>query len=307
MPLYTAYGLQIDSELPLPELPPGSDRPVDVSVRLGSVPLELPDPLRRRTYFEGKPGAFLFRVPDVGRYMVLGGRDIVIERLPDCSDELLRIFLLGSTFGALLHQRRLLVMHASSVQTTDGAVLFVGPSGHGKSTLMAALARRGHAMLADDVTAVAVDRPSGPVAFPSFPRQRLGADVAEHLDYCVDTLPRVENSDKYLVPVPRFCSEPLPVHAVYALGKHDEQDIRVEPVESLQRFAVIVSNAYRHEFLECLGLREMHFHAATRLLEAVHVRSITRPASSLLLDELIDRLEEDLGQPVANTQEKEVI
>ena len=301
---YTAYGLQIDSEVPLPGLLPGSNRPAEVSVRFGSVPTELPDPLRKYTYFEARPGAFLLRVPKVGRYLVIEGRNIVIERLPDYSEELLRIFLLGSAFGSLLHQRRLLVMHASSVQTTSGAVLFVGPSGHGKSTVLAALARRGYAMLADDVTAVSVDSPSGPLAFASFPRQRLGPDVAAGLGYEVETLTRVENSDKYLAPVASFCGDSLPVYAVYALNVDETSSISVEAVDRLERFAVISANTYRYEFLEGLGLREMHFRATARLAGAVHVGRIKRPASSFLLDQMVDRLEEELGAPTSETTGK---
>lgn len=306
MPRYTAYGLQIDSELPLPELPPGPDRLADVIVRFGSVPTELSDPLHRYSYFEGKPGSFLLRVPKVGRYLVIEGREIVIDRLPECSEELLRIFLLGSAFGSLLQQRQLLVMHASSVQTNRGAVLFVGPSGYGKSTVLAALARQGYAMLADDVTAIAVDSPSGPLAFASFPRQRLSAEVASRLDYRIETLPPVENSDKLLAPVARFCADPLPVHAVYALAVDEEPNIRLEPVAALERFAVVAANAYRYEFLEGLGLRETHFRASTRLARAVHVGRITRPASSFLLDQLVGRLEEEFGAPTGINKERVV-
>jgi len=297
MALYTAYGLEIDSEVPLPELLPGSDRPADVTVRLGAVPAELSDPLRKYYYFDAKPGELLLRVPKTGRYLVVKGQEIVIEPLADHSEENLRILLLGSAFGALLHQRHLLAMHASSVQTSHGAVLFVGPSGHGKSTVLAALARRGYAMLADDVTAVSVDSPSGPLAFAAFPRQRLSADIASRLDYRVESLHRIESSEKLLAPVARFCKDPLPVHAVYDLEVDEEPKLRLEPVDTLEGFEVLAANTYRYQFLEGLGLREMHFRAASRLAGAVHVGRFTRPASSFLLESLVDRLEEELGPP----------
>jgi len=222
----------------------------------------------------------------------------------------LRLFLLGSAFGALLHQRRLLVMHASTIQTARGAVLFVGDSGHGKSTLLAALVRRGYAMLADDVTAVTVDSPSGPVAFTSYPRLRLCADAAARLDYPVAGLPRVHSPgrvsvDKYVVPVTHFCATPLPIHAVYTLNIHATPDIQLEPVNTVERFALVAANTYRPLFLEGLGLRKMHFHAAARLAKAVHIGRITRPASPYLIDELVDRLEGELGGPVCTTQVKE--
>jgi len=305
MTLHTAFGLEIESELSLPWLLPGSGRPSDVSIRYGSVPTALTDPLGDGGYFQANRDVFLFKVRDVARYLVVKGREIWIDRVPDCSEDLLRTYLLGSIFGAMMHQRRLLVMHASSIRTARGAVLFVGPRGHGKSTLLAALIRRGHPMLADDVTAIDVETPSAPLAFSSFPRMRLSADSAAQLGLQVGSCPRIPSSNKFLVPVDRFCSEPQPVHAVYALDIHEAPDIRLEPVDSLQRFAIVGKNTYRTNFLQALGLRQMHFQAAANVAKAVQMRRITRPASPFLLDELVDRLEAEFGPPVTTTQEQE--
>ena len=108
-----------------------------------------------------------------------------------------------------------------------------------------------------------------------------------------------------MVPVPRFCPGPLPVHAVYALGVHEPADVRLEPVETAERFALVGGNTYRSAFLFGLGLSQMHFHAAARLAKAVRFARITRPAAGFRLDELVDRLEEEIGGPVEATQEKE--
>jgi len=308
---YTAYGLRIASELPMPGLLPGSNRSPDVHIHYGRVPTDLPDPLGEGGYFQATPDTFLLKVPNIARYLVVNGREIVVDRVPNCPEEGLRLFLLGSAFGALLHQQRLLVMHASTIQTARGAVLFVGDSGHGKSTLLAALVKRGYAMLADDVTAVTMESPSGPVALSSYPRLRLCADAAAHLDYSVDGLPQVYSPgrvprDKYVVPVTHFCDTPLPVHAMYTLNIHAGPDIFVEAIDDVQRFALVGTNTYRYNFLEGLGLRQMHFHAAVRLARSVHIGRITRPASPYMLDELVDRLVVELGEPIATTKKKEV-
>jgi hypothetical protein len=308
---YAVYGLQIASELPLPELLPGSNRSPDVHVHYGPVPTALPDPLGEGGYFQATPDTFLLVVRGIARFLVVKGQEIVIERLPNCTEEGLRLYLLGSAFGALLHQRHLLVMHASTIQTARGAVLFVGDSGHGKSTLVAALTQRGYAMLADDVTAVTMESPSGPVALPSFPRLRLCADAAAQLGRSVDALPRVHSPgkvpvDKYVVPVTHFYDAPLPVHAMYTLNVHAAPNIHLETVDTVQRFALVGANTYRYSFLEGLGLRQMHFQAAARLAKSVHIGRITRPASPYLLDELCDRLEVELGKPIDTTNEKEV-
>ena len=58
-------------------------------------------------------------------------------------------------FAALLRGRE--VFHAAAVEIGAGAVAIAGPSRAGKSTLTAELLARGHALVADDVTAVDAD------------------------------------------------------------------------------------------------------------------------------------------------------
>jgi hypothetical protein len=303
---YFAYGLEIESEVALPGVLPGSKPNADVTIRLGSVPDALPDPVRKAGYWQATRDAFLFRIRDVAKYLIVKGQHITIDRVPGGHQDVLKTYLMGSAFGALMHQRRLLVMHASSIQTAQGAVLFVGPSGLGKSTLLAALVDRGYAMLSDDVTAIDVQTQAAPVAFASFPTMRLGTDSAAHLALHVDSLPRVRYTEKHVVPVKRFCADPLPVRAVYALGIHEALNVQIEPVDPIQRFAIVGNNTYRYKFLESLGLHQVHFDAAARLARAVQIFRIQRPASTFLLEKLVDRLWAELGEPVNRSREQEV-
>lgn len=311
MTRYTVHGLQIESEIALPELRLASDRPTDVHIRYGSVPTSLPEPLGVGGYFQAAPDTFLLTVHDTARYLVLKGREIVVEPLPNCPDNALRLYLLGSALGALLHQRRLLVMHASTIQTARGAVLLVGPSGHGKSTLLAALVRRGYAMLADDVTAVMMESTSVPIAFSAFPHLRLCGDAADRFNYSRETLPRVCYSpgrvsvEKYLLPIDHFCTTSLPVYAMYTLNVHAAPNIRLESVDTVRRFELVGANTYRYNFLEGLGLEKTHFQAVARLAKTIHIGCITRPAFPYMLDELVDRLEVELGAPIGTNIEKE--
>lgn len=297
MTSYTTHGLQIDSEVSLPGLLPGSRQLPDVRIRYGSVPTTLSDPQVKGGWFQASPDTFLLIVNDVARFLVVKGEDILIERYPNCQEDVLRLYLLGSAFGALLIQRGILAMHASAIQTARGAVLFVGKAGHGKSTLMAAMVQRGYAMLTDDVTAVSLESPSGPLAYSSFPRLRLCADAAVRLNHSLEalTLVRAWDAEKYVVPVTNFCAHPVPVQAIYDLRVHPAPTIIIEPVNTKERFTIVAVNTYRYTFLDGLGQRETHFRATTQLAKAAEIFSLTRPASPYLLDELVDRLDEEFG------------
>ena len=136
---YTAYGLQIESQLALPELLPSTVRTTDVAIRYGAVPSSLDNPTGQGIVYQAKPGQLLLTLDGIANYLVSDGTEITIARAPGSRDDDVRLFLLGSAFGALLHQRSVLPLHGSAVATPHGAAVFVGHSGYGKSTLAAAL------------------------------------------------------------------------------------------------------------------------------------------------------------------------
>jgi hypothetical protein len=294
---YSAYGLNIASELPLPELRPGPEQSPDVSIRYGHVPASaMAGAEERGVTWQAAPGRLLIEMDDIARYLVVDGREIVIERCAGSADEDVRIFLLGSALAALLHQRRILALHASAVRAEHGAVLFMGQSGSGKSTLLASLVRRGFPMLADDVSAVTLDEEGRPIAQPGFPTTRLWADAAEHLRHPVENLRRVRASlEKYHLPIDRFCAEPAPLRAAYVLTSHNQHDIRFEPVAGVARFSLWTRYTYRSKFLHGLDLRRTHFDTVGALAARVPMTLIARPDRLFLLDELVSRVAEEIG------------
>src|SRR5579872_2437348 len=152
---YCAYGLSIDSDIALPELAPGCGLELDVTIRAGSVPETLDQAYAVGVLYRAAPGRFLLNMPRIARYLASDGNAIVIERAAGADDADVRVFLLGSVFGALLHQRGVLPLHGSAVEAAPGAVLLLGASVSGKSTLGAEFQRRGYRVLADDICSVA--------------------------------------------------------------------------------------------------------------------------------------------------------
>lgn len=299
---YTAYGLRIQSELSLPDLlmaPPGEP---DVSIHYGPVPDAFPHPRGSGGAYQAIPGAFLLMVPGIARYLVRDGREICIDPAPSGTENEVRIFMLGSAMGALLHQRQRLVLHASAMQTDLGAVLFAGHSGAGKSTLLAAMLKRGYRMLADDITVVQFGADGVPVAIPGYPCTRLWADAAAKLDHPTELLRRVrEPLDKYLLPVHQFCAEALPLRAIFALGIHNETDIRVESLEPMDGFQVLAFHTYRRRFVDALGVGQPHFRLVSAVAKEVPLTRITRPTSPFLLQPLVDCIEAQLMGGINST------
>ena len=302
---YRAYGLNVHSDTPLPfdPLPQpasiGTSEPPAVTVCLGSVPETLPaGPGRptRTSLWQARPGAFLMHEGTV-HFLVTGGRDVLIEPLGRDTDDVAAFFI-GSPFTALLQQRGLLTLHAAAVATGAGAVLLLGTSGSGKSSLAAALGERGFPLLADDVTAVVLDTDQRPVALPAFARQRLWAHTLNKMRWRGRTQSPVRRGlDKYWVPASRACPSPLPVRAAFVLQSSSLQPgIGIEPLPSGSAFWALWNHTHRKQVLDAMGRRPAHFRTATAMARCVPVARVTRPAHPFLLEALAERIETSLRE-----------
>lgn len=220
---HSLCGWRVASALPLPDLMPwqGDARRPDLVIDLGPVPARLDDTVIDQPLLQiAADGTCRFQVPDVATYLIdPGGQRVTIDPVlpPEAPD--IRVFLLGTVFGILCFRRGLLPLHASCVRVGDRAIALAGPSGMGKSTLAAALLRRGHAVLADDVTVLDLTAAEGVRVLPAFPRLKLWRDAAARLDIPIQGLERSRVTlDKYHFPIAdAFCAEPLPLSAVFHL------------------------------------------------------------------------------------------
>ena len=141
-------------------------------------------------------------MPNTARYLVRGGREIVVDPSPGGSERNLRLFLLGSALGILCHQRGLLPLHANAIVVEGGAVAFAGHSGAGKSTLAAHFQRSGYEVLCDDVCMISFDEAGRPFAWPGLPRLKLWGDAAAAFGHDSSSLDQaIEGLDKYHVPM----------------------------------------------------------------------------------------------------------
>lgn len=294
---YTAFGIVFRSELELPELLPARDgeRP-DVEVVCGAVPDELPGVLKRGVRFQATAETLRLQVDGVATYLVEHGRKITIAREAAASDDDVRVFLLGSAIGALLHQRGDLVLHGSAIDWNGTAVVFLGRSGVGKSTLAAAFRSRAHAVLTDDLCVVRPGPEGRMLAHPGFPQTKLWLDSLEKLDISPDGLRRIRHKlEKRAVPLATdFAGQPLPVGKLFVLRACNRPELTLEPVQGPGKFAVLKNQTYRFGFLAAIEGKSGHFQRALRLAQQVPLTAIARPSGVFGLGELVEAIEADL-------------
>ena len=237
-------GWRVRSELHLPELAPwsGDDRAPDVVIRFGDVPDRLDDLVEDGRFLQiDRHGTCLLRIENIATYLITPGEIVVLPR-PGAVDAEIRVFLLGSVFGFLCHQRGLFPLHASCVAIGGKAVALCGHSGAGKSTTALCLTLRGHRLIADDVCVIDVNNGAAvPRVLPAFPRLKLWEDTLAALGIDRHGLEwdRLGEQEKYhYLHSETFPTSPIPLGGVFLLHKAEpgaaEKTVRVSrPAEMI--------------------------------------------------------------------------
>ena len=280
---YAVFGLRVRSDIALPELhrAEGSADP-DVTIRQGKI-----DDANRTAGLHVIDGAVLFVAPDAARYRIADGSEILVEPNKGAPDRNVRLYLLGSAFGALLHQRGLLPLHANAVEIGGRAFAFMGVQGEGKSTLAAWFHDQGHRVIADDVCVIRLDGDL-PQAVPGLPRLRLWDDAiaqsgrkpAELLrSYAGD-----EDWNKFDVPVDpqRSVRDEVPLGAVYLI--ESGSDFSVERLAGLESAQVLFEHTYRGGYLDAANGQKTHWQATVDLVRKVPVFRLARKRGFDVLD-----------------------
>jgi hypothetical protein len=278
--LFSCFDFLLRSDIPLTELDAagaGDTRPV-VPVRLGSVP--------ESTHGMDSPAMglrvcgedALLTVEQVGRYLVRGDREIVIEPAAGSTERSIRLFLLGSALGILCHRRGLMPLHANAVIAGGDAFAFAGPSGAGKSTLASHFVRAGYPVLCDDVCVIAFAADGTPLAWPGLRRLKLWDDAAQALGHDREKLERVvEGFHKYQIPLPPArMAEPVPLRRLYILGKAEDCAPGFRRLRGQEAMHAVIQHTYRGAYLRPLGLAQQNFRHAAMLLALAEAWEVHR-------------------------------
>lgn len=215
---YVAAGTVIESEIDLPDLgfvADVADRADGVSISYGKVDEHLSGEAEVGPAFEATKTSFLLRTPQL-RCRVDDGRRVTIERLSCGDDDTVRTFVLGAALPALCHQRGLVPLSATAVEFNGQAIVVMGESGSGKSTVGALLVKRGYPLLSDGIVAVCGE--PHPRAYAVSQRLGLWRDVLDFLSVDSSLLASDRSGlQRYGVVPERVVAGPLELRRLYVL------------------------------------------------------------------------------------------
>ena len=290
---YRAFGPEIVSEIALPMFAPGEADQIDVEILLAPVSANPKDAetIRFRSWI-AKPGMMVLDVPDVARFRIEGGKRIFVDLAEGSAPSKTVPLLQGSALAAILQQRRQLPMHAGAIETSRGAMLLIGTSGVGKSTLTNAFVQRGYRMMCDDVAPVSLDQAGRPQAVSGFPGSRLWRDSVQYFGHDVSKLTKAHDDlEKYYVIAEDWCDKTLPVAAVVVLHAAANGTARIEEIEPAERVRWLLRYSFRRKFLNGFKLNDMQFHMVSAMAAQAEMVRLVRPSIGAPAAELAELLE----------------
>jgi hypothetical protein len=301
MPEYSVYGGSLDSEIPFATLPPGSGAPRWQLRRASGAPLATEllllgedevDAATRVRLFRHSAG-FRLEYDDSGTFDVdVGGTRIDWFPGSNAVPEAVQLDVLGRVLPTAMHASGALCLHGSAVELGDGAVAFLAPKRHGKSTLARALTRAGARVVTDDVVAIELD--PEPRMRPGVPQLRLLRDSARHLGASTDAL--AGPGSKVVVrpdEADRTARSALPLAALYLL-QPIRTSLAVESAERIPLAGVAAAMALLPQvrLAPLLGKSEASvlLDRSVRLAAGVPVYTLRVARDFARLDEVVSRL-----------------
>lgn len=294
---YYAYGLEIHSEMEIPEFIPSAktakcdvkltiDRTASLSSYLSAEALEYPWALNLT-----REKALVY-LQDLGIFSIKDGKTIVFIPAPQALEQPARFYIVGTVMAILLYQRGFLVLHGSVIEIGGEAVIFLGNSGDGKSSTAAALHAAGYKLVNDDVAPITLgDRPA--FLEPGFPQIKMSPETAAALGYDFDSLPIIhpESVKRGYRPQHSFSRSPLNIKRIYVL------DYGLEFASKPIPASLATMELSRHSRPTTLYQRgdAQHFFQCANLVKEQTIYRLERPKSLELLPQIADFIKADLA------------
>lgn len=300
---YSAYGLTLASALSLPELSAGGGK-ADVYIELDWRECLAPSKHSPILCANASSNRVHLTWGAVGDLLVEEGCRITIVPVPDADEDALRLFVLGAGMGVLLHQRGMLVFHASSVAIHDRIVGFIGAKGWGKSTTAACLHQRGHALISDELLVVHFDHHDQPLVMPGSPQLRLWSDALVSIGGDPDSAVRVRSGiNKYNIKAANFAEKALPLHCLYLLDGGEE--LALESLSPSEAFFGVIPHLYvcrfGTPFLQSTNAAPA-FQQLNLLIRKIKVKRLLRQCNLNQLPDIARWIEQDILQEQQSVQ-----
>lgn len=238
---------------------------------------------------------FLLDFPEAA-YFILSPCATSIEICPlsDISQETIEHLLLDQVLPRVLAKLGQMVLHGGAVQVGTGAIMLLGDTGRGKSTLTAKLASKGFPLLSDDGVVVNLSEAIATVR-STYPSLRLLPDSIAHLYRKGTRLrPVADYTDKQrvFVPLADESAATLPLQRIFVLADAKDatsDEILIRRISPRDGCVALVTNSFELDPTEDVGAMR-RFGQASEIANVIPAYSLSFPRNFAHLDHVCDAI-----------------
>ena len=293
---YKVYGLNVESEILVPELSILSKEEqsdIHIKISYGIMPEDIKVSINNGQRSKYERNRMWFYINNVATFYIYDGKNIVIEPCEITDPQLVKVYILGSVLGMVMLQRNIVAIHGGSIVIDNKGYIFTGDKGAGKSTLTTALRKKGYGFVSDDVGAIKTGEINK--IHPGFGYQKLCEDALVNLGYDPAKYEpfRGDFNIKYIVPaLEDFVSTAVPFEGMFELEVGDVDCVQVEEIKGNDKLKGMIKNIFRIEILRCSGgMSGEYFKKCIDIAKDLKYYKITRPKGQFTVDEQIDIIE----------------
>jgi hypothetical protein len=225
-------------------------------------------------------------VDNVAWFYVSGGKNISILPYPGSNRNTIELFLNGSVYGAVLHQRKLMPFHGSSFYSNGEGMMICGNAGSGKSSVTASFCLKGAEFIADDITPVLFAGRIPTIQAVS-DRIKLCGDTLDQLNRKIEGLDKIDyEPEKYFFRLESNIGKSFHLDHIFILEQSDTDRVLFQKLSGASKFAALRNEIYRKEYLQGMPDNETdYFEKLINICQTVKATKVMRPAR-ITLEEL---------------------
>ena len=268
----------------------------DVEIRRVPTTQTIAEPLYANNWMSINKSEFSMQAEGAGTFYARDGKTVEFSPTEHASTPTIELYLNGSVFGAILHQRQILPIHGSSFAKGGKGFIISGESGAGKSSLTTSFCLNGDDFLTDDVTPI-VFKNDKPQILPFSDRIKLWDDSLAQFQKKSESLKKITPyEEKFYYPVSRSHSEKIPLRALFIVEPKDVQKAEFRQLDKTLTIPALQNQIYRYGFLAGMPhLKAVYFHQLVSIGKQIPVIQIERPLKisisemHYLMDEYIEK------------------
>ncbi len=253
-------------------------------------------PILSRPFLEIGEREFYLDVRNVAQYTSANGEEVHIIPYEGADVSSIQLFLTGSVFGSILHQRCLLPFHGSSFEYKGKGIVICGTAGAGKSSVTASFCQNGGRFINDDITPIKVSD-SGMTIVPIKSRIKLWDDALLKLKIENENFEKIRPTlNKFYLPLQDTSTIEQQLNHVFILSIHNKDGFVVNELCGMAKHNALRNQIYRKMYLEGMPEAEKsYFKQLFQIAKTIRVTQITRP-SICNINDVMDCIKKEIDR-----------